>query len=343
MKKLLATVASLLLALVFAVPMASAQKTTLPVGRIDSPVRANGFDEAHWGKMADSPRKGFFIPKAERISSGNPLYAQAPWRAKAAPEFRGVQIFADSWDPYGSKPYGVYEYTTAQPAVASPVYLEEIMYFNGGAVKVDDILYGTYVQTNSDGVVTMLIHMKYNAITFEIEGAIIREWTYGKPLLDLSGVASDMVYDPVSGNVYGSFLNSNMVNYHFGVLNTGKMTSSNISTLRDPFFGMAIDASGQIYAITKKGDFGKVDKKTGEFTLVKKTGLHTEKVTSAAIDPVSGLFYYIVATKTRIRSSMPSIALPAKPLCSTLCLTTRKWWACGSPTIPPRLPLPSVL
>lgn len=299
MNKFLTKVASILIGCIFAVPMASAQKTALPIGGYDSPMKPAAFDEAQWGKMANSPRKGFFIPKAERINSENPAHAQAPWKAKATPEFRGVQIYADSWDPYGTKPYGVYEYTTSQPAVANPVFIEEIMNFNGGAVKAADILYGTFVQTNADGQVITLIHMKYNAIDFNLDGAIIREWEYGQPALDLSGVASDLVYDPVSGNIYGSFLNANMANYHFGVLNTGKMTSSNICNLRDPFFGMAVDASGQIYAITKKGDFGKVDKKTGEFTLIKSTGLHTENLTSAAIDPVSGLFYYIVCYQNK--------------------------------------------
>ena len=139
--------------------------------------------------------------------------------------------------------------------------------------------------------------------TVTIHGLDSRTW---EPLSTLEGTPGccgiDTAYDPVTGRVYGCFMNDDMTGVVFGYIDFseegragGKVTRVKISDLDKTLYGVAIDGGGQVYGITNNGDLYNVDKETGALTLIGATGLADKYMTSATIDLNTGRMYYAVS------------------------------------------------
>ena len=117
---------------------------------------------------------------------------------------------------------------------------------------------------------------------------------------EYSILATDCAEDPTTGSVYGCYYDDNYEFLTWAKADYPSGLSQPIRTLGDgeKMFGVACDATGQYYAVLEDGSFVKVDKATGEFTLVGDTGLRPYYVSSAVFDAKSGTFIFSYAPVT---------------------------------------------
>lgn len=161
---------------------------------------------------------------------------------------------------------------------------------NGGGVFADGYYFST-LYTENYGTI-YVYHYIYNPYDFNevpvfIEGS-------------LENVATDLTWDTESGKIYGCF--SSVDGFSFGTIafdaRNAKVTHETIASLETEWNGCAIAPDGTLYAITKEGDLFSVDKSTGKMTALGNLGITSTYNTSAAIDPVSGRFYYAVSNQS---------------------------------------------
>lgn len=119
-------------------------------------------------------------------------------------------------------------------------------------------------------------------------------WTTGTPA-DITDEAcgTAVVYDPTTDCVYGCYYYDEFTQCGFGI---GHYPSGHVTMIKDLnkelFSALAVDASGQLWAMTLTGKLYKVDKTSGDVTLIGNTGIVSQYNTSGAIDPATGIFYY---------------------------------------------------
>ena len=111
-------------------------------------------------------------------------------------------------------------------------------------------------------------------------------------------LASDVAYDPVTGNVYGCYYNEDRLGFTFGIGDYDAKESEKICDLSVGWNALACTADGQLYAIDRNGLLLKVDKTTGATEIVADTGLTPQYRSSGAIDPYNGRFFYAVYSDT---------------------------------------------
>ena len=114
---------------------------------------------------------------------------------------------------------------------------------------------------------------------------------------DFTIIGTDNATDPVTGEVYGCFYDENYENLAWAKADYPSGRSQTIKTLTEDerMFGVACDATGQFYAMLANGKFVKVDKATGEYTVVSETILRPYYSTSATFDDKSGTFIFSYA------------------------------------------------
>ncbi len=113
-------------------------------------------------------------------------------------------------------------------------------------------------------------------------------------------LGTDNATDPTTGMVYGCFYDEDYENLTWGRADFPSGMSTTIKTLtaEERMFGVACDAAGQYYAVLGNGDFVKVEKTTGEMTVVGNTGLAPYYASGAVFDNKSGnvIFSYSAVT-----------------------------------------------
>ncbi len=106
--------------------------------------------------------------------------------------------------------------------------------------------------------------------------------------------ASDVSLDPVSGKVYGCYLNDNADGYVFGIGDYTTYTRTPVCSINSQWNGVAFAPDGTLYALDAAGDLLTVDLPTGSTTKVGSTGVVPYYLTSAVIDPKSGALIWSV-------------------------------------------------
>lgn len=119
---------------------------------------------------------------------------------------------------------------------------------------------------------------------------------------DVGLMASDVAYDPTSDIVYGCFYNSQGNGYVFGKVDYATRVRTEIKPLDMQWNAVMADAGGQIYAIDMNGDLLKVDKTSGDFTVVGNTGVVPAYQTSATIDLSTGRCFWVAMPVTAVSS-----------------------------------------
>lgn len=114
---------------------------------------------------------------------------------------------------------------------------------------------------------------------------------------EFSILGTDNATDPVTGDVYGCYYDENGENLAWAKADYPGGRSETIRVLSEDerIFGVACDPAGQFYAILANGNFVKVDKATGEFTVVAATDLRPYYNTSATFDDKSGKVVFTYA------------------------------------------------
>ncbi|MBD5192222.1 MAG: hypothetical protein HDS88_04950 [Bacteroidales bacterium] len=126
------------------------------------------------------------------------------------------------------------------------------------------------------------------------------DWTeYDKYTGQINYIATTMAYNPLRDEVYGCFINETRNGYNFVRWNYDRyVPAAVISTLERPWSGAAFSADGTLYAIERNGDLYKVNISNGEMTLVGQTGVNSEYLGDAVIDPTTDTMYWSVCTDT---------------------------------------------
>lgn len=214
---------------------------------------------------------------------------QAP-RPKASTA-GGVQLYGCitySEGTYWTGNPGIYTFNTADPNSFSLVK-DGVNIYGGGTYGKGSLYAISYSESGT--TITMPINLKqYNASTWEQQS-----FAYG---MQFSCIATDLAYDPTSGQIYGCF--SDQANY--GTFETlGRITygdnytysSETVGQLPERMVALTASASGQLYGIGASGTFYTIDKHSATCTAVGSTGVDpTPFYQSAACDYRSGKVYW---------------------------------------------------
>lgn len=151
----------------------------------------------------------------------------------------------------------------------------------GGAYYADGMYYVSQIETFW-GMIFGIYHFIIDLDSFEVEEV---------DNFDLTTIAIDQDYDPVTGMVYGCYYNEDGSGFMFGYQEVGTFVTKKIADC--PIYnGIAISKEGVVYGITTNGTLYTIDKETGAATLVGSTGAPTQYLTSATIDQKTGVMYW---------------------------------------------------
>ncbi len=228
-------------------------------------------------------------PFSRSVLPGSVASLPAPYSSGdqgEAPMLRANVLFSTSWTG-GIANYGIYEF----PAETSPEAISLVApgnddwYATAGAVYAG----ANYFMASSTD------YYGYRIISCTVVDTNTWEQTayyYGEQDFQ----ALDMAYDRTTGNIYGAFMDMNLQSYVFGQLD---ITNGHVTLIRDLGRGtdsrwaaIGVDGSGNIYSISNNGTLFKVDPQTGATETIGSTGLSSRYLTTGAIDPETGAFYY---------------------------------------------------
>ncbi len=233
--------------------------------------------------------------------SGAPAVTSPVGRRSVAPLSAEAGVTINASVVYPSNAQGMWSYNTStwNPTRLS---VDPMIIATGGGFEANGKYYLTRYQT---------------AMGFEeirTLSYLTSDWSeydnYVAPSIDY--VATTMAYTPVRDEVYGCFINPERTGYNFVRWNYDRYApAKTICPLDRPWSGCAFSSDGTLYAIEKNGDLYKVNIKTGEMTLVGKTGISTIYVADATIDPATDTMYWCVSTDSEYALYSINIATAA--------------------------------
>lgn len=223
-------------------------------------------------KLTATPRRSFRLPglAAEPVATSAPLC--------------GSVIYSDAWKLTGEADYNVSAIPTDGSDALTPLFSTELGASYGG-VAVD----GKYYVTDLYEFWGMrwVDHQVYDIETGEMIDDVISE--------DFSELATDMTYDPKTGNVYGCFYNEEASGFQFATMDLNTFATTAICDLDMLWNACACDADGNLYAIDSAGVLYSVNKSTGAMTEIGNTGVEPYYTSSATIDPKTGTMFWTVS------------------------------------------------
>ena len=198
----------------------------------------------------------------------------------ASPQLRGNLYFSETWQDTGDV-LGIYNIPVAEGQEWECIapYVDAL----GGGVAVN----GTYYAVS---YYESWLGRSASITTYDME-----TWDYIDEVdCDLTLLASDVTYDPVTGRVYGCFYDETLSSLSFGYVDYDTQTRTVIRPLDyDTYIAaIAADKNGNLFGIKDIGTVCSIDKETGEVTDIAETGLESVYPTSAVIDPRTGKLYY---------------------------------------------------
>ncbi len=223
------------------------------------------------------PKAARLAPPAPKIpySTGNSIFEAIP--------ARGAIVFSDAWTESNS-PVGYYEIPTSgtEPDFTL-LATSDYAACNAGTLVFDGSIMTADAETEYGS----------RTVSYYVVDAETYEMT-GMGILNANFHAYSMVQDPVSGNCYGSFLNTKTETCYFGSIDKNNFTTKSIKKYTDGFRFNAMGATeeGDLYGITFSGDLYSIDKTSGDASLVASTGIISAYQSSGAINPRNGKFYY---------------------------------------------------
>lgn len=205
----------------------------------------------------------------------------------------GVESSATSKKLYGNV---VYEYSWTQTGVGNyrmvSIDLDSHVaedVFAGPNGQYGAVFYQGNYFTCTAQVIYNLVLGETNTIYNTADWSVTSQYDYAPK--DFRAI--DMTYDPQSGLIYGCFVGTEEEGYVFGRFDPFDCHVTPISVIgQTPWFGLAANKEGGLFAIDNAGILYKVNKDTGESTLIKDTKLASAYACSATIDPDTGLMYY---------------------------------------------------
>ncbi len=184
---------------------------------------------------------------------------------------------------YGSDiPYGIYSFPASSADPVTAVEVNSSLNANGGGVLVDDKYYFiNFFDTGFGGIFAYFY--AYNTESWSL---------ITSNRVQLTSVATDLTYDPVTKKVYGCFLNDTMDGYVLGIMSTADGGVTPIANLNGPLFCIAANKEGELFGIDGSGRLLNFDKSSGSYTLVGTTGFLPKYTQSATFDQKTGVLYW---------------------------------------------------
>lgn len=172
---------------------------------------------------------------------------------RAVVDIYGVMI--DGYGDYYDWTPGLFRFTNNPADLTFTRETTGMIQANGAGVYVEGIY---YVLDNGSQTSTMTAYDTENGYA-----------TVGSPIT-VSAIASDLTYDPTTGNVYGFFTTDGFNTWTFGTLNVKTGAITNIGATNDKEkVAIAAQKDGDIYALDlATGDMLSVNKGTGECTTI---------------------------------------------------------------------------
>ena len=173
-----------------------------------------------------------------------------------------------------------------------------ILYGNAASLWVGDAYYTFYMhESNFEG---NIVDTEYGTETYTVT---VRKWTWDEgyqnvnyeTVTEMTTQPLDLTYDPLHDIVYGIFYNGST--YKFGTLDMETFDVTYISK-EGMFYGaprcIAINSTGEVYALDPSGYLYKLDKETGELTTIGNTGVESQnKAMSMTFDIRTDKLYWI--------------------------------------------------
>ena len=207
------------------------------------------------------------LPSASRFIAKAPEVTD-PLKAGKAAQFWCNLIYKAGWNETTYGPYGYYT-TTAQKPVAFSVLAstgETIYVATNGVQAKNGHLYGAYLnmQYIDEGYVFLYLS------NTDLSTGETSSFDAGMDYLYLAATETAQAAD---GTVYGVFYSAEGNSLEWGTVDYETCQRTTIGPASQAFVAIGITKAGQLYAIGMDGKLYKVNKSTGEETLVGATGL----------------------------------------------------------------------
>ena len=226
------------------------------------------------------------IPNPSKVKSTTKSGMQPILKAPDGTELWGNVIYASSWENLSDNdlvPYSISSFNVTSPITLNTLFENTSLNANGSGAFLDGKFHFiTY------GVVFTTIMGTYYQYDVEDWNLVTTADVSDRP--DLFGFDTDL--DPVTGRVYGCFYDDDFNGKVFGYIDYETKTRTKIASVDRVFYGIAINAQGEVYGINDQGNLYKIDKETGALTLIGSTGLQPHYIQSATFDRKNNKLYW---------------------------------------------------
>lgn len=206
------------------------------------------------------------------------------------PAAQAATVFCNQVGGYNP---GIYSFPTEGGA------LQEVYAYSGldskyGGVFTDNAYY--CVQYLPGSFYTQIYAIK------SVHNADLSEWTAPTRLnekLSVTDVPTALVWNDITGNICGSFMNEDKETFSFGLFSVTDGTSSVIAPLSQQLVTLAADETGQMFAIGADGILYSVTT-AGVLTEIGATGVSPSPkyASGSAFDDATGTLYWAVTNKS---------------------------------------------
>lgn len=178
-------------------------------------------------------------------------------------------------------PIGIYS-ADVMPDARVTAISTEVGKANGGACYANGLYYAIEY-TEKYGSIQSCKLKTYDATTWK---------TISEIDASQKSIATSLTYNPADQKIYGCFYDNDADKFGFGTLNTSNGNASIIKDLDFSFQAIAANYDGAIYGVNQYGDFYRIDKTTGELSLIGATGFSPKYIQDATFDYGTKNFYW---------------------------------------------------
>lgn len=198
----------------------------------------------------------------------------------------GCIMSASNWSEYDISEYKIWSIPLQSADMAEFTQIStDVVNANAGGVSVGNVYHCVLTFINSYTGERMTYYNTYNN----------RNWGLLSSTQVSDGlIATDLANDPTTDLIYGCFYTDDMNGYELARIDFRYGIKHRILDLgTGSFIGLAISPQGQMYGISWDSKLYKIDKKTGDLSVVGHTGVKFDKVRqSAFFDEETGEMYF---------------------------------------------------
>lgn len=212
------------------------------------------------------------------------------YRLADGTNLQGNVVFSDSWDQ-SNYPMGYY---IIRPGGIGAQLNELAFDYSYGSIYTGSgKFYGVFGEEIQGTPYVMVETYDTNGTT---DGS---GWTFKSSVEAPIGVLSTAAApDPETGIIYGCYYNDYASGVVWGTCDYENVTRTVIAPLELRLYGVGADSNGQFYGVGEDGGFYKIDKLTGELTLISESDFYTRYLVGGVINEAEGKFLQTYSTDT---------------------------------------------